>query len=537
MNFKDIYKKIVQNKENHEHGYFNCIPFMGMERLEAFLPGIEQSTYYLVAASSGIGKSKLGRYLFIHNPIVFLEQNPNTNIQLDILYFSLEESKEKVILSEISKYLFTKYGLNLSIKQLSSVGRYNSISSEDLEKIKEAETHVNNFLGRVKIYDNIRNATGIYKTVRDFALSVGTYYDKNDTALTPQEVELVRQGDQESATYKKISYYKTHNPQHYVIILTDHISLLQPEVGETLWQTMGKFSSKYCLHFRDKFGFTPVVIQQLAADENNHANCCVITFNYLYLYINIRKMEEQIIQTYLQNRTKTSKQLGEILNIPDYTIRRVLNKNGYFLGHYTPFIKRDYNSLTEIANQIIIGSLLGDGHISKYKDNVNSKLIIKHSYKQKPYSRYKKYLLSLENLTISQYDSKYFDTRNNKNYYSTCISTSNSNFNILRDSWYKEGKKIIPRDIILSQLSLAIWFMDDGTKAGNSGYYLCTNNFLIEDVEFLQKILVKDLDIISTIHYNRGKPVIYIPKNSVEKFNSHVYKYIHKSMKYKLLSA
>ena len=267
MNFKDIYKKIVQNKENHEHGYFNCIPFMGMERLEAFLPGIEQSTYYLVAASSGIGKSKLGRYLFIHNPIVFLEQNPNTNIQLDILYFSLEESKEKVILSEISKYLFTKYGLNLSIKQLSSVGRYNSISSEDLEKVKEAETHVNNFLSRVKIYDNIRNATGIYKTVRDFALSVGTYYDKNDTALTPQEVELVRQGDQESATYKKISYYKTHNPQHYVIILTDHISLLQPEVGETLWQTMSKFSSKYCLHFRDKFGFTPVVIQQLAADK------------------------------------------------------------------------------------------------------------------------------------------------------------------------------------------------------------------------------------------------------------------------------
>ena len=267
MNFTDIYRKIVQNKENHNNGYFNCIPFMGMERLEAFLPGIEQSTYYLIAAASGVGKSKLGRYLFIHNPIVFLEQNPDSNIKLDVLYFSLEESREKVILSEISKYLFTKYGLNLSIKQLSSVGRYNSLSTEDLEKVKEAETHVNNFLDKVKIYDNIRNATGIYRTVRDFALSIGTYYDKNDTTLTPQEVELVRQGDQESATYKKISYYKAHNPQHYVIVLIDHISLLQPEAGETLWQTMGKMSSKYCLHFRDKFGFIPVVIQQLAADK------------------------------------------------------------------------------------------------------------------------------------------------------------------------------------------------------------------------------------------------------------------------------
>ena len=265
MNFKDIYSKIVQNKLNHDNGYFNCIPFMGMERLEKYLPGIEQSTYYLIAAASGVGKSKLARYLFIHNPIMFLENNPDSDIQLDILYFSLEESKEKVILAEVSKYLYTQHKLNLSIKQLSSVGRYNVLSTEDLQKVQQSEEHVNNFLKRVKIFDNVRNATGIYKTVRDFALTIGTYYDKNDTPLTPQEVHNVKIGVGES--YKKISYYKTHNPKHYVIVLIDHISLLQPEAGETLWQTMGKMSSNYCLHIRDKFGFIPVVVQQLAADK------------------------------------------------------------------------------------------------------------------------------------------------------------------------------------------------------------------------------------------------------------------------------
>ena len=267
MDFKQILEKIVQNKKNHEDGYYNCIPFIGMSRLEEYLPGIEQSTYYLLAAATGVGKSKLARYLFIHNPIMFLEENPDSGIELDILYFSLEESREKVILAEISKYLYTKYGLVLSTKQLSSVGRYNSISAEDLEKVKEAEEYVENFLSKVEIFDNVRNATGIYKTVRDFALKVGTYYDKNDTPLTPEEVELVRTGNTESGTYKKISYYKKHNPKHYVIVLIDHISLLQPESGETLWQTMGKMSSNYCLHMRDKFGFIPVVIQQLAADK------------------------------------------------------------------------------------------------------------------------------------------------------------------------------------------------------------------------------------------------------------------------------
>ena len=287
MDFKSIYDKLVVNKQNHDSGYYNCIPFMGMERLEMYLPGIEQSTYYLLAAASGVGKSKLARYLFIHNPIVFLENNPDSGIELDILYFSLEESKEKILLAEISKYLFTKYGLTLSIKQLASVGRYNVISAADLEKVKEAEAHVKKFLDRVTIYDSVRNATGIYKTVRNFAMTVGTYYDKEGKPLTPTEVMQVTGGVGE--TYKKVSYYKLHNPKHYVIVMTDHLGLLQPENGETLWQTMGKMSSSYNLHFRDKFGFIPVVIQQLAADENNHANCCAITFNYLYLYINIRK--------------------------------------------------------------------------------------------------------------------------------------------------------------------------------------------------------------------------------------------------------
>ena len=265
MDFKSIYDKLVVNKQNHDSGYYNCIPFMGMERLEMYLPGIEQSTYYLLAAASGVGKSKLARYLFIHNPIVFLENNPDSGIELDILYFSLEESKEKIILAEISKYLYSKYNLVISIKQLASVGRYNVISSEDLAKVRLAEAHVRKFLDRVTIYDNVRNATGIYKTVRNFAMTVGTYYDKDGKPLTPEEVMQVTGGIGE--TYKKVAGYKLHNPKHYVIVMTDHLGLLQPESGETLWQTMGKMSSNYNLHFRDKFGFIPVVIQQLAADK------------------------------------------------------------------------------------------------------------------------------------------------------------------------------------------------------------------------------------------------------------------------------
>lgn len=277
MDFRTIYEELVQNKINHDEGYYNCIPFMGMPRLEKYLPGIELETYYLITASSGVGKSKLARYLFIHNPFTYVQDNPDLDIELSIKYFSLEESKKKVILAEISKFLYTKYKIVVSMKDLQSRGRYNTISDPTIfEKIREAEEYVNKFLETVEIIDNIRNPTGIYKYVRDFALTIGTYYDKNDIALTPAEIEEVRKGTGES--YKKVSYYKKHNPKHYVIILVDHISLLEPETEDGVklsqWQTMSKYSSKYCLHFRDKFGFIPVNVQQQASAKEQ------VEYNY-----------------------------------------------------------------------------------------------------------------------------------------------------------------------------------------------------------------------------------------------------------------
>lgn len=224
MNFNEIYNEIVQNKENHTEGYYNCIPFMGMERLEKYLPGIEQDTYYILTASSGVGKSKLARYLFIHNPYLFIKNHPESGIKLTVKYFSLEESKKKIILSEISKYLNSKYNLNISVKQLQSRGKYNTIDASTIAKIKEAEDYVNEFLKTVDIIDTIKNPTGIYKYIRDYALTIGTYYDKDDKPLTKEEIARVVNPPKDDQTYKKIAYYKKHDPKHFVIVLIDHIS-------------------------------------------------------------------------------------------------------------------------------------------------------------------------------------------------------------------------------------------------------------------------------------------------------------------------
>lgn len=266
MNFKDIINDLEVAKKNHEEGYFNCIPFQGMERLEKLIPGIEQDTYYLLTAGSGVGKSKLARSLFVHNPIQYVEANPDADVRVTIKYFSLEESKKSIILSEVSKYLFSTYGKIVSVKQLQSRGRHNTIDSETLEQVKAAERYITKFLSRVEIIDWIKNPTGIYKYMRNYAMTIGTYYKEDDTPFTPAEVEAVRTAE-DSETFKKIAYYKKYDPKHFVIVLVDHISLLQAEYGLTLRETMEKYSSKYCIRMRDMFGFIPVNVQQQASDK------------------------------------------------------------------------------------------------------------------------------------------------------------------------------------------------------------------------------------------------------------------------------
>ena len=70
-------------------------------------------------------------------------------------------------------------------------------------------------------------------------------------------------------------------------------------------------------------------------------------------------------------------------------------------------------------------------------------------------------------------------------------------------SWfYRERKKHVPKDIILTPLTLAVWFMDDGTKS-RSACYLNTQQFDFEDQKRLQNLLFTCLGLQSTL--NRDK--------------------------------
>ena len=91
-------------------------------------------------------------------------------------------------------------------------------------------------------------------------------------------------------------------------------------------------------------------------------------------------------------------------------------------------------------------------------------------------------------------------------------------FTEFRDLFYPNGVQIVPPIIgeLLTARGLAYWAMDDGTKSGGSGFHLCTHSFTLKQVELLCLVLADSFELECSIHQERGKPILYRNKGSME---------------------
>ena len=195
--------------------------------------------------------------------------------------------------------------------------------------------------------------------------------------------------------------------------------------------------------------------------------------------------------------------------------------------------------ISQEAKFIITGLLLGDGSIGKHlrelggQLNCNSKLIVKHCEKQRGYCKWICSILNDAGIKTTYKEYERCDERFKNPNHITCITTTlqNISLNYYRDLWYKD-KKIIP-DIYndFNELSLAIWFMDDGTRE-KSSYSFATMGFDIEYIEYLKRLLKQKFNIETTIWKNK---ILYVVFKDREKFINLIKPYIHESMQYKIV--
>jgi len=275
-----LYNKVVQqlerNKSIRENGGFVAIPW-DLPRLSKALPGIVQGRMNIVTANAKVGKTQLGDFLYLYQPIEWLINNiERTDIKLKIFYFSLEMSKESKIRAAISYKLFKSYKRIVSPENLQSFFD-GYILDDELLKILKSDNFKQWFRileDTVEFIDSVRHNYGIYNIIKTYAETHGKYTYK-EIDWTNESGEVIKKKVKDS--------YIPNNPNEYVIIITDHISLIHPSKEEgTLHKAMGEFSSNYMLEARDKWNYIPVIIQQQGADKR--LKICFWIKNVVYLY-------------------------------------------------------------------------------------------------------------------------------------------------------------------------------------------------------------------------------------------------------------
>lgn len=179
---------------------------------------------------------------------------------------------------------------------------------------------------------------------------------------------------------------------------------------------------------------------------------------------------EEIIRGYCRKCYYALKYSGSIYNLEKPTIK----------------------SLNKTQNDLLIGSLLGDAWLGRNATSKHVHLKIERSFEDIEYLKYEFDILKpLCKSGVKDYSRKdggrscYF------------ISRSYEVLDVYHQVWYKDKIKIVPSNIKLTPLVIAIWLADDGNmcvhhkKQGLLRTTFATNGFTLDEVEFLSDLLSK----------------------------------------------
>jgi len=193
-------------------------------------------------------------------------------------------------------------------------------------------------------------------------------------------------------------------------------------------------------------------------------------------------------------------------------------------------------SLSERQKEILIGLILGDGHLEKLYTPTSGRLKVEHSCKQKDYvdwiyKEFRNWVRSKPKAKKKKVWNKIYQNYGFLTYGHRLLGE-------FQEKFYRKGKKIIPNDLEkdITPLGLAIWYMDDGSikSRKHKGLFLNTQGFEKNDVERLQRMLKNKFGISSTTRKEKNGKQIYLGGKSGEEFITLIKPYIIPSMEYKI---
>lgn len=254
-----VTQNLKDRRDNILKGEINCIP-SPFSRFKGDFPGIEKDMYYLISGATKSSKTQLTNYLFVYTPILYAYNNPS-KLNTKIFYYPLEETPENITLRFISYLLYTLYKVRISPLDLKSTREDKIVPEEVLNLINSAKIQdILKFYEEHVIFLESRNPTGVWMDMTKYAKETGTIHTKT------VEIKNKYSGIVESREI--FDYYEPKDPKEYVLIIVDHVSLIETERGMNLRESINKLS-EYMMILRNKYHYIPVLVQQQSTETSN----------------------------------------------------------------------------------------------------------------------------------------------------------------------------------------------------------------------------------------------------------------------------
>lgn len=192
--------------------------------------------------------------------------------------------------------------------------------------------------------------------------------------------------------------------------------------------------------------------------------------------------------------------------------------------------------LTPAQRSILVGTLLGDGHLDTQNGRKTFRLKIEHTHSQRFYTQWLYEQLQDWVRTPLASKSKSIGTSVTIHDWFQTLSVVQFRFYGLQfydNAGHKRVPKIIRR--LLTPLAMAVWFMDDGSAKSkhHKAIVLNTHSFSRRDITLLQQALSERYSIQSNIRAQKDGLQILITGADARKFMEIVRPYMLPQFDYK----
>ena len=189
-------------------------------------------------------------------------------------------------------------------------------------------------------------------------------------------------------------------------------------------------------------------------------------------------------------------------------------------------------SLNDTQRSLVVGMLLGDGHLETSNGGRTYRLKVEHSMIQKEYTDW---LYDQLKDLVRQPPKEKIRKDHNSYWFNTY---SLGLFRFYAQQFYVGKQKRIPPLIhkLLDPLALAVWFMDDGSFKSryHSTYIIHTLGYTKHDLELVKKTMKGVYGIEVGLHKQYDKYRLYVYSASAQTFKELMQPYIVPSLAYKL---